>query len=255
MLKAGKLALIAILATMLAFSVTLFADDAASAADGAQVSNAKLNVVETNFDFGYIPQISKVGHSFTLYNVGSDDLKILNVKPGCGCTQAPLEKDLVGPGDSTRVELIFTSKKNYRGTMNKSAAVTTNDATYGTLRLRFSATINENPDSVGPVQLAPWDLNYNSSERNQEMVVNVKNVSTQPLNLQMVSAPYNYLDIDFPSGKLDPGASTAIKVRIKDSVKDDAFTKSFTFETGDEKNTRFTVPVVLIPSLTKAEHP
>jgi hypothetical protein len=218
------------------------------------VGAPKLQAPEVNFDFGYIPQVSKVGHPFALHNVGNGELKILKVKPSCGCTQAPLEKDLVGPGDSTSVEIIFTSKSNYRGVMNKSAAVTTNDDTYGTLRLRFSATINENPDSVGPVQLTPWDIKYNPTERSETMTVEVKNVSDKPLDLQMVSFPHKYLDIDFPAGALAPGKTETIGVKIRGDVSDQAFEKSFTFATGDEANTRFTIPVVLMPSLTQMEH-
>ncbi len=244
--KSSWLSLLLTLVVIFAFTFRVSADEAGA---------PKLKVVESNFDFGYIPQIGKVGHSFELYNVGNGDLKILKVKPGCGCTEAPLEKNLVAPGDSTSVELIFTSKRNYRGILNKSAAVTTNDATYGTLRLRFSARINEKPDSVGPVQLSPWELKYNPNERHKIMSIEVKNVSESPLQLEMISFPENYLNIDFPAGNLSPGATRVITVGIKDTVKDPAFAKSFTFATGDEKNTRFTVPVVLLPGLKSEAAP
>jgi hypothetical protein len=53
-------------------------------------TNAKVYIEETNFDFGYIPGGEVVSHSYYLHSRGTDSLKILNVKPGCGCTKAPL---------------------------------------------------------------------------------------------------------------------------------------------------------------------
>ena len=37
---------------------------------------------ETEFDFGYVPQNSKVSHVFWIHAQGDDSLKILKVVPG-----------------------------------------------------------------------------------------------------------------------------------------------------------------------------
>jgi hypothetical protein len=42
----------------------------------------KMELLETDFDFGYAPQNSKVSHIFWLKNIGEDSLEIINVKPG-----------------------------------------------------------------------------------------------------------------------------------------------------------------------------
>ncbi len=42
----------------------------------------KMSISEDSFDFGYIPQTAKVSHTFWIYSVGDDSLKILKVKPG-----------------------------------------------------------------------------------------------------------------------------------------------------------------------------
>jgi hypothetical protein len=42
----------------------------------------KMFLPEEKFDFGYVPQDSKVSHVFWIKSVGEDTLKILNVKPG-----------------------------------------------------------------------------------------------------------------------------------------------------------------------------
>ncbi len=42
----------------------------------------KMELSETDFDFGYAPQNSKVSHIFWLKNIGEDSLEIINIKPG-----------------------------------------------------------------------------------------------------------------------------------------------------------------------------
>ena len=41
-----------------------------------------LQIPEKEFDFGYVPQNSKVSHVFWLYNKGDDSLIIKKVVPG-----------------------------------------------------------------------------------------------------------------------------------------------------------------------------
>jgi hypothetical protein len=42
----------------------------------------KLLIPETTFDFGYAPTKATVSHYYLVKNVGTDSLKIENVKPG-----------------------------------------------------------------------------------------------------------------------------------------------------------------------------
>ena len=41
-----------------------------------------MTMSETEFDFGYVPQNSKVAHVFWIYSTGDDSLKIEKVIPG-----------------------------------------------------------------------------------------------------------------------------------------------------------------------------
>lgn len=42
----------------------------------------KMYMPEEKFDFGFVPQDSKVSHTFWIKSVGEDSLKILKVTPG-----------------------------------------------------------------------------------------------------------------------------------------------------------------------------
>ena len=49
----------------------------------AQVSSApRLTMPESAFNFGFVPQNSKISHDFWLFSSGDDSLKILKVVPG-----------------------------------------------------------------------------------------------------------------------------------------------------------------------------
>lgn len=41
-----------------------------------------LEIPETEFDFGYVPQNAVISHGFWLKSVGTDTLKIVKVVPG-----------------------------------------------------------------------------------------------------------------------------------------------------------------------------
>ena len=41
-----------------------------------------LTIKESTFNFGYVPQNSKITHDFWLQNTGNDTLKIVKVVPG-----------------------------------------------------------------------------------------------------------------------------------------------------------------------------
>jgi hypothetical protein len=49
---------------------------------GAIQAAPRLVQEETTFNFGYVPQNSKISHVFWLYSKGDDSLQILKVVPG-----------------------------------------------------------------------------------------------------------------------------------------------------------------------------
>ena len=45
-------------------------------------SQAKLTIPDAEFDFGFVPQHSKISHVFWLHSTGTDSLIIDKVRPG-----------------------------------------------------------------------------------------------------------------------------------------------------------------------------
>ncbi len=61
-----------------------------------------------------------------IFNDGDDTLKILNVKPGCGCTTAPLDKKEIEPKGFATLDITL-HLPNHPGQITKAIAIYTND--------------------------------------------------------------------------------------------------------------------------------
>lgn len=90
----------------------------------ANAPNLKLN--EETFDFKEITEGTKVEHEFTFTNIGKSDLLIRKITPSCGCTTVNPEKDVIKPGETTSMKVIFNSSGKV-GIQNKSITIITND--------------------------------------------------------------------------------------------------------------------------------
>lgn len=211
-------------------------------------TNAKVFIEETNFDFGYIPGGETVSHSYYLHSRGTDSLKILKVQPGCGCTKAPLKKDVVAVGDSANVELVFTSTRGSNGKVSKSATVTCNDNDRSNFQLTFKGKTYNYPDSLQPLILSDATIKMDTKSKSKEAKLVVKNVSKTNVRMNLISLPSDYLKIDIPDSEIKPGKEKEIKIRVNPLVKDEEFKKSFTFAVNDSAGTRYTVPVLLTKS-------
>ena len=49
---------------------------------GIATAEPKLSLPDSIFDFGFVPQNSKISHKFWLHSTGTDSLKIIKVNPG-----------------------------------------------------------------------------------------------------------------------------------------------------------------------------
>lgn len=78
------------------------------------------------FIFDTISSGFQVEYSFAFRNEGKSDLIIRNVKAGCGCTATNPEKTLLGPGETSKIGIVFnTAGRN--GLQHKTVEVIAND--------------------------------------------------------------------------------------------------------------------------------
>ncbi len=242
--------LLLIFALLLILAGTLLAGNVASKEDKSSGYKSpyrgKLQLSEDSFDFGIMPRGAKTSHKFVLTNAGRDSLEVIRIKPGCGCTKAPLTKRLLAPGESTDLEITFTAG-NRRGKFAKFPMLYTSDPQVYETRLKIKGNLiyEDDPEFEHLVQLTPSSLAAAMGRMEDFYTVDVTNLSDEKLNLKLISYPDECLSIELPKGNIDPGETKPIKVKLKnlDDFKTYGFEKSFTIEFSDSENTRYTIPV------------
>ena len=79
------------------------------------------------YNFGNIQENKgKVSHKFSFTNNGKESIRILTVKPSCGCTTPNWSKDEIKPGKKGFIIAEY-NPKGRPGVFRKSLSVITND--------------------------------------------------------------------------------------------------------------------------------
>jgi hypothetical protein len=224
--------------------VILFGCVLALVASGLLLAAPELVIDNAEFDFGFTPQKSKISHTFWLKAAGDDTLKIIKVKPGCGCTKAPLESKILPAGDSTRLEIIF-STRTYRNKISKKPAIQTN-AGPPDKRVSFTAQVVAHPDSTHPIVIEPFRVNFppTADDKGGIATFEIRNVSAEPLSITLIDQPEGMFEIDLPD-RVKGGQTKEASIKLQDSSTG-PFQKSITLEVREESatsGTRFTIPI------------
>ena len=153
-----------------------------------------------------------------------------------------MEKKVLAVGDSTRLEIIYSTGRS-KTRSSKSPQIETNEGP-PKRRLKISAHGVERPDSTYPIIISPYKLD--PSQFTEKLVEKKKfeitNVSDRKLELKLVDLASRYLEVKLPKS-IKPGKTAEGEIKIREYYLDESFQKSFTLELNDEKSTRFTVPV------------
>ncbi len=109
-----------------------------SAAELASAPVATFNTLA--YDFGDIKQGEKKEYTFELKNSGKRELLIRNVRSSCGCTAVSPSKNVIAPGETAPVKVVFDSTGK-KGRQSKTVTVITNDPKNSSATLRISTNI------------------------------------------------------------------------------------------------------------------
>ncbi len=209
---------------------------------GQAYAKPAVEIVNPFFDFGKVCQHAVVAHTFWIKSTGDDTLKILKVVPGCGCTKAPLEDSVIAPGDSTSIEIFF-STRSFRGIVSKRPYIETN-AGEEKVYLKIRAELLPEPDTAKPLTLSPYDLDVSqfTSKPRRKAKFLIQNKSERDYKLTLIDWPKKYFDVELPK-KVKAGETVEGMVIVHKDAVDKEFKQSLTFELDDENHTRYTLPV------------
>ncbi len=194
------------------------------------------------FDFGKVCQKAQVAHTFWVKSVGDDTLRITKVIPGCGCTKAPIEDSVIAPGDSTALEIFF-STKSYRGVVSKRPYLETNigdEKVY----VKIKAELLPEPDSAMPLNLSPYNLDISQFTQRPRRKAKflIQNKSDQDYEITLIDWSQKYFDVELPQ-KIKAGETAEGVVIVHKEAIETEFEQSLTFEINDEGNSRYSLPI------------
>ncbi len=229
----------------------------AQPADTLPPSKARVELPEMDFDFGFAPQgTSSLVHNFKIKNMGEEILDIKGVRPGCGCTAAPLKKKLLEPKEETETQVIFNSR-GYTKATSKSVRIETNDPTKPNLSIRFSAnfdtTVWYDASKGARAKAEPAIIDFGAGDLIKEtMTAKIQNLSEEKMNLKIISYQSEFIELPKLSGTTLSGKGnvTLTAKLIKGFDKAQPLKSSITIagvNAAGEELTRFTIPLTSGP--------
>jgi len=164
------------------------------------------------YDWGEITMNDNpLNTKITLKNIGTDTLYINRVKPTCGCTTAPLSKDLLGPGETAEMNVTLRVSSNLEN-VTKTVKIYTNDPENDITTLFLKAKLRK------PIKILP-----NNYFRFSDMTVATESYSTiqiinntdEQLILGDISSEPEDLIVDITgTGTLQPNEAVSITAKI-----------------------------------------
>lgn len=101
----------------------------------------RLELIEPSFDAGLVSAGTAVSHEFVFRNPGDQDLRILKVKPGCGCTVVDFTR-VVSPGREGRVTMkVYYSEKWAGKHVRQVSVIESNDPRFRRASVAIKARV------------------------------------------------------------------------------------------------------------------
>lgn len=158
-----------------------------------------------------------------------------------------MEKAELPPGDSTGLEIIFSSK-TYSGPQTKRPKIYTNMPGADSVQwVTIRANVVTHPDSTYPVVFTPYkfDISQFGPILRKDLSFGIENVSDEDLEISIVEYPDSLMIITMP-GSIDAGGSIEGNIELTPLAYDLEFEESITFELNDMAVTRFTVGIIRV---------
>ena len=101
----------------------------------------KLSFTSKSHNFGTISQDDKVTTEFEFTNTGKSELNIRATKANCGCTVSTPNKEILAPGESSKISVTF-NPRGRRGKQQKTVTIFSNDPSDPTQQVTITADVN-----------------------------------------------------------------------------------------------------------------
>jgi len=171
-------------------------------------------------------------------NTGNKLLEIYGVKPGCGCTTAPIDKKLLDPGETAKVDVTLKIDKD-NGPIVKGIEFTTNDPVNDRVNFELKANVKI------PIELFPKFLNLGAIIKNEEMSARIvlSNHTSKDIKITDVRLSDKNIKTNLVKGQiLKAGSHNSVEGRVL-SNKEGVFDGKIILMTNSKQNPIIEIPV------------
>jgi hypothetical protein len=160
-----------------------------------------------------------------LKNVGQGDLKITEVRPGCGCTLASkIDKDVLKPGETGKFNIGLNVSSYQPGPVSKIVTIRSSDPTDSVMILHLAATIKR------AYTVAPSNYflvsNGQTGVETATSAVTIKNTGDQPFTVFPPEFGQGNVKVRFDmkdKKELKPGESVDVKAYVTPLEKESVY--------------------------------
>lgn len=170
-------------------------------------SQPKIKVSESVFDIGDYYQGQKAERLLTVKNVGTDTLRISEVKAQCGCTATMMTEKTLAPNQEGKLSITFDTH-NQAGKVTKQVYISSNDAAAPKTTVQFTANVMQ------VLNLTPSFLSFDNSKADSTYtrMVTVANPSQkQSIKILSVDTKSDMLKATIMKSQLMPGEQTQLQ--------------------------------------------
>ncbi|MCS6804901.1 MAG: DUF1573 domain-containing protein [Acidobacteriota bacterium] len=192
---------------------------------------------ETIYDAGTVEAGHEVVHKFKVKNTGKTDLTIQSVNPSCGCTVSDFTKT-IPPGQEGTVTLTVKTE-SFRGEIQKTATVTSNDP----INPNVTLTIKANVKPVIDIQPAAYiSLEVDKGQPAQGKVTLINN-DKQPLKILAVESQNPEFTAELKT--VENGRRYDLIAKLNKTDAPGRYSTSVTVTTDNKKQEKVSIPVMV----------
>jgi len=165
-------------------------------------------------DFGVVPKGAQLFHRFTITNIYSVKMEIVNIRSGCGCTSATSSVKVLEPRESATIDVTMDARR-FSGSKTVIVYVTVGPEYVSTAEIRVTG--NSRSDVVfNPGQVA---FGVVSQGQKAEQTIEVEYAGTQNWQITEVISKDTPLEATFKESYRKPGQ---IGYQVSVTLKPDA---------------------------------
>lgn len=209
---------------------------------GVVLGQAELSTPVRAFDFGFMPPNLQLKHYFWIKSVGTDTVRIDDVKTGCACAVTSLEREWLAPGDSLELEVTWDVEL-MRGSILRAVRVFYNGFDRP-LTMQLEGQVTHWPDSLYPLLVKPYRFEFGRTSQKDidSIAFRIINKSNKETSVELLSKIPAECQLELPTTVPANSESTGY-IKLKPEFRETEFKSCLTFLAPELSKTRVTVPI------------